>query len=58
MENINTIQKIAILILVFLVTLYPTSDEYTPYMMDNLDIYMIPLIVTSIATFFLFKSKE
>ena len=58
MKNLNTIQKIVILILVFLGVLFLTTDGFNRYRIDNLEYYMFPLIVTSAATFFIFKSKE
>ena len=58
MKNINTIQKIVILILAFLGILFFTTDGYDRYDIDNLENYMFPLIATSAAAFFLFKSKE
>jgi hypothetical protein len=58
MKNINTIQKIVILILVFLGVLFFTTDFYDRYDVKYLTNYMFPLMATSAAAFFLFKSKE
>ena len=58
MEKLNTIQKIVILILVFLGVLFFTTDGYFYNDIDDLENYIPPLIVTSVATFFIFKSKE
>lgn len=58
MKNLNTIQKIVILILVFLGVLFLNTANYNSAYIDDLENYMFPLIATSAAAFFLFKSKE
>lgn len=58
MKNLNIIQKIAILILVFLGVLFFTTEGFNRYRTVQLAYYMFPLIVTSAAAFFIFKSKD